>query len=142
MGPADESGDALRRRAERMELRLRVLRNELVDVCAQQSVVDGRISASEAVEAHLAAQEGEVAARLAAVAAELELVRGACAEQAARTAEARAEAARIAEARTMLTATIEPLEGEVAKLEMLLEGVAEQQAQAAWGILAPGPQHR
>ncbi|KAL6750806.1 hypothetical protein V8C86DRAFT_3108367 [Haematococcus lacustris] len=62
---------------------------------------------------------------MAVLQAELDLVRGQRGSAQAKVQEVQQEAERLGAQRELLTATIEPLEGEVAKLELLLQGVAE-----------------
>lgn len=64
--------------------------------------------------------------RMAALQAELELVRGQMVGQQRKMEEVQAEQARVAQRRALLTATIDPLEGELEKVEVLMQGVHEQ----------------
>mmetsp|Transcript_28904 Transcript_28904/g.77871 ORF Transcript_28904/g.77871 Transcript_28904/m.77871 type:complete len:398 (+) Transcript_28904:109-1302(+) len=129
LGMGSEEGataDLLRRQNERLNFRLKVLQNELLDVITEEQALQQRLASADAVQAHIDAQEQDVLRRLEALHAELALVREKKEEQALKVEGVREEASRLVEQRALLTATIEPLEAEIEKSQLLLAGVLEQ----------------
>ncbi|KAG2426898.1 hypothetical protein HXX76_012685 [Chlamydomonas incerta] len=126
-GPPELGGNAdrVRRQYERAATRMRVLRNELADTQAEAAALDGRVAAAAAVVGHLQEEEQQVVRRLAAVQAELDLVREQLAGQGGKVADLNRQAEAVAQRRELLQATLGPLEAEVEKLEVLMAGVME-----------------
>ncbi|KAG2431653.1 hypothetical protein HYH02_013230 [Chlamydomonas schloesseri] len=121
------NADRVRRQYERAATRMRVLRNELADTQSEAAALDGRMAAAAAVVGHLQEEEQQVLRRLAAVQAELELVREQLASQGGKVADLNRQAEAVAQRRELLQATLGPLEAEVEKLEVLMAGVMEMQ---------------
>ncbi|GLI67892.1 hypothetical protein VaNZ11_012216 [Volvox africanus] len=119
--------DRVRRQYDRAATRMRVLRNELSDTAVEEEGLNGKVAAAAAVVGHLQEEEQMVVRRLAAVQAELDLVREQLAQQGAKVADLARQAEAVRQRRELLQATLGPLEQEVEKLEILMTGVMEMQ---------------
>ncbi|GIM14095.1 hypothetical protein Vretimale_17124 [Volvox reticuliferus] len=117
--------DRVRRQYDRAATRMRVLRNELADTAIEEDGLNGKVAAAAAVAGHLQEEEQVVLRRLAAVQAELDLVREQLAQQGSKVADLVRQAEAVRQRRELLQATLGPLEQEVEKLEILMAGVME-----------------
>ncbi|KAG1677365.1 hypothetical protein FOA52_010744 [Chlamydomonas sp. UWO 241] len=124
----DENADAdrLRRQAVRVQIRLTVLTNELADTIVEAREAEGAAASGRLVLEHLDAQDRHVSDRLAQLQAELQLLRAQRKEQQEKVARAEEEAAAVLSRRRMLADTIEPLQAELHKIDLLTRGLLEQ----------------
>ncbi|GLC37561.1 hypothetical protein PLESTB_001761000 [Pleodorina starrii] len=119
------NADRVRRQYERAATRMRVLRNELADTAVEEEALGGKVAAAAAVVGHLQEEEAVVLRRLAAVQAELDLVREQLGVQGSKVTDLARQAEAVRQRRELLQATLGPLEQEVEKLEVLMAGVME-----------------
>eukprot|EP00798_Chlamydomonas_sp_ICE-L_P016383 gene16383-22584_t len=127
-GAAGQGSDAdrLRRQAERIAVRIKVLRNELVDTINENDMRGKVANASLTLES-LRDQEAHAQERVRAAKAQLEGIRQAMEVEQRSVSEVEEEAAAVRSRRDLLSATLEPLESEAEKLEVLLMGASEME---------------
>lgn len=117
--------ERLTRITERLSMRLRVLRNELQDTANEEEVLDQRLAAAAAVVGVMEEDEADATRRLEAVKAELALIQRQLEAQRSKVEEVSSQKTAVTQRRELLLATLDPLEQEMEKLELLMAGVSE-----------------
>ncbi|KAL1498656.1 hypothetical protein AB1Y20_013969 [Prymnesium parvum] len=104
-----------------LSMRCCVLRNQLEDSAAEQEALSSRHATSQAVLAHLEAEEAAATRRLEEQRLELELIQSQVVEQRAKTAEHTARQKDLHEMRQLVAKTLVPLEREREKVRLLVQ---------------------
>ncbi|GAX84640.1 hypothetical protein CEUSTIGMA_g12061.t1 [Chlamydomonas eustigma] len=118
--------DRLRRQSDRIQIRLKVLQNELMDTINEQHGLVERASGAQLVLNHMADQEAEVERKMQALQAELQLLRSQMEIQQQKLYRYNEEVEAAKSRRELLAQTIEPLRAELEKLDVLMMGVSEE----------------
>lgn len=96
----------MRRQSVRIEIRLRVLQNELVDTIQEHRAYEEKATAARLVYSHMSSQEQQVQAKVRELQAELELLREQMSHQSDKLARAEEEATSVLGRRELLSQTI------------------------------------
>jgi hypothetical protein len=120
--------ESLRRQSDRIQVRLRVLQNELVDTIHEQKTYEERAAAARLVYSHMYGEEQQVLEKMKALQAELDLLRDQLSRQKEKLAKAEEEAGAVLSRRELLSQTIEPLLLECEKIRILETGLREERS--------------
>jgi hypothetical protein len=106
-------------------MRWKILRNERSDIAMELEVMDGKDAATMMVLERLESEERRIGERMAALHAELELVRNHKADQLARVADGKGERELCGQRISLIDEALQPLTRERDKLKLLLEAGGE-----------------
>lgn len=124
--PGSQTFESLRRQSDRIQVRLRVLQNELVDTIHEHKAYEERAAAARLVFSHMSGQEQQVLEKMKELQAELDLLRDQKARQKEKLSKAEEEASAVLSRRELLSQTIEPLLMECEKIRILEIGLREE----------------
>lgn len=100
-----------------------MLNNELVDCRAEDTALDQRLAAAMTVTAHLDNEEANVLAQMQQLQVQLNMIQQQRENQESKLQQVQTDRDMAAQRREMIVATIEPLQQEVEKLELLINGL-------------------
>ena len=130
---SSQTEESLRRHSDRIQVRLRVLQNELVDTIQEHRAFEDKAAAARLVFSHMFDQEQQVLGKMRELQGELDLLRDQMSRQNEKLARAEEEAASVLSRRELLSQTIEPLLAEKEKIRILEMGIREDSLGSAGG---------